>query len=77
MLRDNSSKELKYNIQFPENKVTTPSTNTVPEQVQTPAFVPSPRTVVSSPQAAVPLPPLRRSKRTHRKPNFYGNPVSH
>jgi len=77
MLRDNSSKELQYNIQLPENHVTTPSTNTVPAQVQNPAFVPCPRTE-SDPQAPpAAVPPLRRSERTHRKTKFYGDPVHH
>ena len=77
MLRDNSSKELQYNIQLPENHVTTPSTNTVPAPVQNPAFVPCPRTE-SDPQAPpAAVPPLRRSERTHRKTKFYGNPVHH
>ena len=76
MLRDNASKELQYNIQLPENQVTTPSTNTVPAQVQNPAFVPCPR-IESDPQAPPAVPPLRRSERTHRKTKFYGDPVHH
>ena len=72
MLRDNSSKELQYNIQLPENHVTTPSTNTVPAPVQNPAFVPCPRTE-SDPQA----PPAAVPERTHRKTKFYGDPVHH
>jgi len=67
MLHDRASKEMKYDIDLPENQVATPSTVTKPT-VPNPAFVP----VSPQPQA-----PLRRSQRSTRKPEFYGNPVTH
>ena len=64
MLHDRASKEMKYDIDLPENQVATPSTVTKPT-VPNPAFVP------------VSHQPLRRSQRSTRKPEFYGNPVAH
>ena len=68
ILPDKASKEMKYDLNLPEG-----SDNVSTENVCSTSNL----NQVATPLQTPPPPPLRRSQRTVKRPQFYGNPVQH
>ena len=76
LLRDNASQELKYNIDVdlvPSQIAATPYTDAIPSQTLPVEHHPRNPTPPKTPTPQ----PVRRSNRVSKKPQFYGNPVTH